>query len=244
MPLLHHQFHRLNRWFPLTLTVVQSHGLRSRWDRWLYHGLHSMDLTFLYARRPAWDVLVIALLLGGTALCFTSLLMAWKVIRRKLIGQGELPELVRVSERNCSMSLQPSAATGVKPSRCAAKTRFGYAAFPGLTPITLPASSMRTSCKPREAIQLLAAHFLFERRRRNFADFDLLLDDRRLMLRNRGSRDEHCPYSFMSGVPLICHIRRSERCLAARERGRGQWMAPDHIQRTAHTACAALDRRR
>jgi hypothetical protein len=52
-----------------------------------------MDLPLLYARRPAWDILVIALLLGGTALCITSLLMAWKVIRRKLIGQGELPEL-------------------------------------------------------------------------------------------------------------------------------------------------------
>jgi hypothetical protein len=78
---------------PKTGRVVQSYGLRSRWNRWLYHGLHSMDLPLLYARRPAWDILVIALLLGGTALCITSLLMAWKVIRRKLIGQGELPEL-------------------------------------------------------------------------------------------------------------------------------------------------------
>jgi len=78
---------------PKTGRVVQSYGLRSRWNRWLYHGVHSMDLPLLYARRPAWDILVIALLLGGTALCITSLLMAWKVIRRKLIGQGELPEL-------------------------------------------------------------------------------------------------------------------------------------------------------
>jgi hypothetical protein len=78
---------------PRTGRVTQSYGVRSRWNRWLYHGLHSMDLPLLYARRPAWDILVIALLLGGTALCITSLLMAWNVTRRKLIGQNELPEL-------------------------------------------------------------------------------------------------------------------------------------------------------
>jgi hypothetical protein len=33
----------------------------------------------------------------------------------------------------------------------------------------------------KEALQLLAAHFLFERRRRNLADLDLLLDHRRLI---------------------------------------------------------------
>jgi len=67
---------------PRTGKVVQSYGTRSRWDRWLYHGLHSLDIPWLYARRPAWDILVIVLLLGGTGLSITSLLMAWKVVRR------------------------------------------------------------------------------------------------------------------------------------------------------------------
>jgi hypothetical protein len=77
---------------PKTGRVVESYGARSRWNRWLYHGLHSMDLPWLYARRPAWDILVIALLLGGTALCITSLLLAWKLIRRKLSARREMPE--------------------------------------------------------------------------------------------------------------------------------------------------------
>ncbi|MGA3190559.1 MAG: PepSY domain-containing protein [Bryobacteraceae bacterium] len=68
---------------PRTGRVVESYGTRSRWERWLYHGLHSIDLPWLYARRPAWDIVVILLMLGGTALSVTSLLIAWKVIRRK-----------------------------------------------------------------------------------------------------------------------------------------------------------------
>ena len=31
-----------------------------------------MDLPFLYKHRPAWDLLVLALMLGGTSLCVTS----------------------------------------------------------------------------------------------------------------------------------------------------------------------------
>lgn len=64
--------------------VVQSYTARTRWNRWLYHGLHSIDLPWLYARRPAWDLLVIALLLGGTALSLTSVYMAWKLAARRV----------------------------------------------------------------------------------------------------------------------------------------------------------------
>ena len=28
---------------------------RSRWSRWLYHGLHSLDFPFLVQRRPLWS---------------------------------------------------------------------------------------------------------------------------------------------------------------------------------------------
>jgi len=63
--------------------VVESYGSRSRLERWLYHGLHSIDLPWLYARRPGWDILVLFLLLGGASLSVTSLIIAWKLIRRK-----------------------------------------------------------------------------------------------------------------------------------------------------------------
>lgn len=68
---------------PKTARVVQSYGSGSRWNRWLYHGLHSFDLPLLYKYRPAWDVLVLALMLGGSWLCVTSLVIGWQRIRRK-----------------------------------------------------------------------------------------------------------------------------------------------------------------
>ncbi len=44
----------------------QNHRL-SRVKRWLYTGLHDMDFSFWYDRRPLWDIGVILLLLGGLA---------------------------------------------------------------------------------------------------------------------------------------------------------------------------------
>ncbi len=63
--------------------VVQSYGTGARWNRWLYHGLHSFDLPWLYRYRPAWDVAVLVLMLGGTGLCVTSVIIAWRRLRRK-----------------------------------------------------------------------------------------------------------------------------------------------------------------
>src|SRR6185437_9289304 len=69
---------------PKTAEIVEGYNSHSRWNRWLYHGLHSMDLPWLYRHRPAWDFAVLALLLGGASLCVTSLILAWRVVRRKL----------------------------------------------------------------------------------------------------------------------------------------------------------------
>ena len=54
----------------------------TRLNRWLYHGLHSLDFPFLYNRRPLWDVIVILLSLGGIAVSVTSLTQAWRRLRR------------------------------------------------------------------------------------------------------------------------------------------------------------------
>ena len=51
---------------PRTARILQSYNSNSRWNRWLYHGLHSIDLPWLYKHRPAWDIVVLTLLLGGT----------------------------------------------------------------------------------------------------------------------------------------------------------------------------------
>jgi len=56
----------------------------TRWNRWLYHGFHSLDFPFLYYRRPLWDIVIIVLSVGGVAISVTSGLPAW----RRLVKHG------------------------------------------------------------------------------------------------------------------------------------------------------------
>lgn len=67
-----------------TARIVEGYVTRSRWNRWLYHGLHSMDLPWLYRHRPTWDLMVMALMLGGTALSVTAIVIACRRLRRKV----------------------------------------------------------------------------------------------------------------------------------------------------------------
>ena len=54
----------------------------SRINRWLYHGLHSLDFPFLYYRRPLWDIVVIVCSIGGIILSATTIATAWRRVRR------------------------------------------------------------------------------------------------------------------------------------------------------------------
>ncbi len=84
---------------PATATVVRTYSSRNWVGRWLYNGLHSLNFPWLYNYRPLWDIVVITLMLGGTALGVTSLVLAWRVVgrwmRRLLPGssasRGTLP---------------------------------------------------------------------------------------------------------------------------------------------------------
>jgi hypothetical protein len=69
---------------PKTARIVASYGSHSRWNRWLYHGLHSIDIPWLYAHRPAWDTIVLLLMTGGIALAVTALVLANRAIRNTL----------------------------------------------------------------------------------------------------------------------------------------------------------------
>ncbi len=69
---------------PKTARIVGAYSSRRWVARWLYHGLHSLDFPWLYAHRPLWDIVVIAFMLGGAALSVTSLVLAWRVVFRRL----------------------------------------------------------------------------------------------------------------------------------------------------------------
>jgi hypothetical protein len=79
---------------PRSARVVGNYSSRSWMNRWLYHGLHSLDFPWLYKNRPAWDFVVLLLLLGGTSLCVTSVIIGFQFLRRKLSFGRSLPSPV------------------------------------------------------------------------------------------------------------------------------------------------------
>jgi hypothetical protein len=74
--------------------IVQAYSSKSRWNRWLYHGLHSFDFPWLYRYRPLWDILVLALLIGGITLSLTAVMMGWQLVRSKVRQAGRIPSSV------------------------------------------------------------------------------------------------------------------------------------------------------
>lgn len=81
---------------PKTGRVAGTYSSRNWVNRWLYHGLHSLDFPWLYKYRPLWDIVVITLMLGGTALCVTSLILTWRVLKKKVAAI--VPVRVKESE--------------------------------------------------------------------------------------------------------------------------------------------------
>ena len=67
---------------PRTARIVGGYSSAMWAERWLYHGFHSINLPWLYNHRPAWDLVVLTLMLGGTTLCITSVIIGWRLIRR------------------------------------------------------------------------------------------------------------------------------------------------------------------
>jgi hypothetical protein len=63
-------------------TAVRKEESLTRVNRWLYHGLHSLDFPPLYRRRPLWDIVVIVMSLGGLASVVTAATPAWRRVRR------------------------------------------------------------------------------------------------------------------------------------------------------------------
>lgn len=81
---------------PKTGRIAGTYSSRNWVNRWAYHALHSLDFPWLYNYRPAWDIVMIAFMLGGTALSFTSCLLAWRVVGRRIRREVVL---VKTSER-------------------------------------------------------------------------------------------------------------------------------------------------
>ena len=76
---------------PSLSQVVTAINRWGRVERWVYHGLHSLDFAFLYNSRPAWDIVMIVLSLGGLT---TSGLGFFLGMRRLRKAAGRRPAVV------------------------------------------------------------------------------------------------------------------------------------------------------
>lgn len=79
---------------PRTATLVGGYSSHQWVERWLSRGLHSFEFPWLYNHRPLWDIVVISLLLAGSGLCLTSLVLAWRAMGRLVasLWRRGLPE--------------------------------------------------------------------------------------------------------------------------------------------------------
>ena len=72
-------------WFhvdPRSGQVISVVDRSRRVYRWLYNGLHSLDIPGLVNRRPLWDAVMLALLLAGFVASVTGVVIGLKRLRR------------------------------------------------------------------------------------------------------------------------------------------------------------------
>jgi hypothetical protein len=63
---------------PRTASIPLKMEKISRINRWVYHGLHSMDFRNFFHYRPWWDLVVLIFLLFGLSVSFTGLILTVK----------------------------------------------------------------------------------------------------------------------------------------------------------------------
>ena len=74
-------------WFyidPHMGSVVSRFTRRERLQRWIYHGLHSLDFNFWYYQGPMWTAAMVTLNAGGALLSVIGVIIAVKRVRRWL----------------------------------------------------------------------------------------------------------------------------------------------------------------
>ena len=67
---------------PSLSQVVTAINRGGRMERWVYHGLHSLDFAFLYNSRPAWDIVMLAISLGGLTTSGLGFVLGVRRMRR------------------------------------------------------------------------------------------------------------------------------------------------------------------
>ncbi|MYI75927.1 MAG: PepSY domain-containing protein [Acidobacteria bacterium] len=66
---------------PHTGSIARAYDTHAMVMRWMVFGLHTLDFPFLIRNRPAWDITIITLSLGGLVLSISGVVMSWRRMR-------------------------------------------------------------------------------------------------------------------------------------------------------------------
>ena len=66
---------------PHTGSIARAYDTHAMVMRWAVIGLHRLDFPFLIRNRPAWDVAIITLSLGGLVLSVSGLVLSWRRVK-------------------------------------------------------------------------------------------------------------------------------------------------------------------
>jgi len=64
--------------------VLDISNASSRAYRWVFAGVHQLDFRFLDHHRPAWDLTMWLLLLGGTITSISGIVVGWRRLKRQV----------------------------------------------------------------------------------------------------------------------------------------------------------------
>jgi hypothetical protein len=67
---------------PSLSQVVTAINRWGRVERWVYHGLHSLDFPYLYNSRPSWDIVMLTLSFGGLTTSGIGFVLGLRRMRR------------------------------------------------------------------------------------------------------------------------------------------------------------------
>ena len=95
---------------PATGALLARIDSNRRWNRWLFGAIHRLDFAAWVRVRPAWDIILIALMLGGFALSATGVYLAVRRVR------NDVTMLFRAVTSSRSIGRQNSAVNPARPS--------------------------------------------------------------------------------------------------------------------------------
>jgi uncharacterized iron-regulated membrane protein len=72
---------------PASGEVLDINNASSRAYRWVFAGLHQMDLRVLIHHRPAWDITLWLLGLGGVITSISGIVIGWRRLTRKKLSR-------------------------------------------------------------------------------------------------------------------------------------------------------------